>query len=90
MPRSPVSRQAPKQPNSHGSASLVGHLAAILTHVDNLAQRLGITLASIITLTVLTLVSLYFMRDSVAGVVAIYLIAIVATIFARWKRLDQS
>jgi hypothetical protein len=39
-------------------------------------------------LTVLTLVSLYFMRDSVAGIVAIYLIAVVATIVARWKRPD--
>ena len=89
MPRRPVTRQAPQQPHSHGSGSLVGHFSAILNHVDGLAQRLGATLASIIVLTVLTLVSLYFMRDTVVGIVAIYLIAVIATVFTRWQRLDQ-
>jgi hypothetical protein len=89
MPRSAVHRQAPQQPDWRGSGNVDGYLSSVFGHVDNLVQRLGITLASIIVLTWLTLASLYFIRDSVVGIVAIFLIAIVATVFARWMRLDR-
>jgi hypothetical protein len=85
MPRRPVTRQAPPLPRSPGS--IAGHFTAVLENLDALTQRLGTTLASIFMLTMLALTSIYFMRDAVFGVIAIYLIAVLATVFVRLRKL---
>lgn len=81
-----VRKQAPP-PSHSGSGNLITNISVVISQVHALAHRLGPTQASIFMLATLALVSIYFMRDSMLGVVVVYSIAVVATVFAHWKKL---
>lgn len=77
----------PHQPNAQAAGGIVGHFNSVVGQADNLVQRFGVTLAAILLLTMLALASLYIIKDGMYAVIAIYVIALAATIFTRWKQL---